>query len=274
VSLKPSPVLDVPELTARIARAAFPKGNPYLRLRDQLGPIFRDPDFANLYPRRGQPALPPWKLALVTVMQFSEDLSDRQAADAFRGRIDRKYALGLKFDDPAFNFSVLSEFRGRLVTGGAGKLLLDEMLEVCKDRGLLTVRARQRTNSTHVLAVTRDQAAGGRKPGQIERRPRIQRYFEHRRSFLTGGSALGLDGHCVRPPQVAFPHPAGYTLGWRAPSRTCAGDAPRFVLGVSAALRPSEDHRTTGSPTRAGQRGTDRPRPHPDDSPVRVPLLE
>ena len=79
MSLKPSPVPDVPELTARIARAAFPKGNPYLRLRDELGSVFRDADFADLYPRRGQPALPPWKLALVTVMQFAEDLSNRQA---------------------------------------------------------------------------------------------------------------------------------------------------------------------------------------------------
>jgi transposase len=156
VSLKPSPAPDVPELTARVARAAFPKGNAYLRLRDELGPVFCDTDFAELYPRRGQPALPPWKLALVTVMQFAEDLSDRQAADAVRGRIDWKYALGLELDDPGFHFSALSEFRGRLTAGGAEQLLLDEMLEVCKDRGLLPARARQRTDSTHVLAATRD----------------------------------------------------------------------------------------------------------------------
>jgi transposase len=156
VSLKPSLVPDVPELTARVARAAFPKGNPYLRLRDELGPVFRDGDFADLYPRRGQPALPPWKLALVTVMQFAEDLSDRQAADAVRGRIDWKYALGLELDDPGFHFSALSEFRGRLTAGGAQRLLLDQMLEACQDHGLLKARARQRTDSTHVLAATRD----------------------------------------------------------------------------------------------------------------------
>jgi transposase len=156
VSLKPRPAPDVPELTARVARAAFPKGNPYLRLRDELGPVFRDTDFADLYPRRGQPALPPWKLALITVMQFAEDLSDRQAADAVRGRIDWKYALGMELDDPGFHFTALSEFRGRLTAGGAEQLLLDEMLEVCKDRGLLAARARQRTDSTHVLAATRD----------------------------------------------------------------------------------------------------------------------
>src|SRR5262245_3975047 len=156
VSLKPRPVPDVPELTARVARAAFPKGNPYLRLRDELGPVFRDADFAALYPGRGQPALPPWKLALVTVLQFAEDLSDRQAADAVRGRIDWKYALGLELDDPGFHFSALSEFRARLTAAGAQRLLLDEMLAACKDRGLLTARGRQRTDSTHVRAATRD----------------------------------------------------------------------------------------------------------------------
>jgi transposase len=156
VSLQPGLASPVPELTARVAHAAFPKGNPYLRLRDELGHVFRDGDFAELYPRRGQPALPPWKLALVTVMQFAEDLSDRRAADAVRGRIDWKYALGLELDDPGFNFSVLSEFRGRLAAGGGEQFLLDQMLEVCKDRGLLTARARQRTDSTHVLAATGD----------------------------------------------------------------------------------------------------------------------
>jgi transposase len=156
VSLQPCPVPPVPELTSRIARAAFPKGNPYLRLRDELGTFFHDGDFADLYPRRGQPALPPWRLALVTVMQFAEDLSDRQAADAVRGRIDWKYALGLELDDPGFDFSVLCEFRGRLTTGGAERLLLEQMLEACKVRRLLKARARQRTDSTHVLAATRD----------------------------------------------------------------------------------------------------------------------
>jgi transposase len=156
MSLQPHSVPPVPELTARVARAAFPKGNRYLRLRDELGNIFRDADFAGLYPRRGQPALPPWQLALVTVMQFAEDLSDRAAADAVRGRIDWKYALGLELDDPGFNYSVLSEFRTRLLAGGSERLLLEAMVEACKARGLLTARAAQRTDSTHVLAATRD----------------------------------------------------------------------------------------------------------------------
>jgi transposase len=156
VSLPPCPVPPVPDLTAHIARTAFPKGNPYLRLRDELGTVFRDGDFAGLYPRRGQPALPPWRLALVTLMQFAEDLSDRQAADAVRARIDWKYALGLELDDPGFNFSVLCEFRARLAAGGSERLLLEAMLEACKARGLLKARGRQRTDSTHVLAAARD----------------------------------------------------------------------------------------------------------------------
>jgi transposase len=87
---------SVPAETARVARAAFPKGNPYLTLRDDLGPVFADRDFADLHPERGRPACPPWRLALVTLLQFREGLSDRQAAEAVRARIDWKYLLDLE----------------------------------------------------------------------------------------------------------------------------------------------------------------------------------
>jgi transposase len=89
------------------------------------------------------------------VMQFAEGLSDRQAAEAVRGRIDWKYALGLELGDPGFDFSVLSEFRARLVGGSAEHLLLDALLEACKARGYLRARGQQRTDSTHVLGVLR-----------------------------------------------------------------------------------------------------------------------
>src|ERR1700709_2843508 len=98
----------------------------------------------------------PWRLALVTVFQFLEHLSDRQAADAVRGRIDWKYALGLELTDPGFHFSVLAEFRARLVAGKAEHLLLDKMLERFKARGLVRARGKQRTDSTHVLAAVHD----------------------------------------------------------------------------------------------------------------------
>src|ERR671923_2965462 len=136
MSLRPELIGPVPEETARIARAAFPRGNPWLRLRDELGTIYPDETFAPLFPTHGQPAEAPWRLALVTVLQFAEGLSDRQAAEAVRARIDWKYALGLALTDPGFDFSVLSEFRARLVAGSAEQQLLDTMLVRFKERGL------------------------------------------------------------------------------------------------------------------------------------------
>jgi transposase len=155
MSLKPSPVGPVPELTAYVAHAAFPDGNTYTTLRDRLGTFYDDERFAELFPTRGQPAEAPWRLALVTVMQFAEGLADRQAAEAVRSRIDWKYALGLELTDPGFDFSVLCEFRTRLIAGGAERLLLEAMLETCKGHGLIKARGKQRTDSTHVLAAIR-----------------------------------------------------------------------------------------------------------------------
>jgi transposase len=156
MSLHPEPIGTIPTETARVARAAFPKLSVIMRLRDEFDVLYEDADFAALYPTRGQPGLAPWRLALVTVFQFLEHLSDRQAADAVRARIDWKYALGLELTDPGFHFSVLAEFRARLVAGGAEHLLLDRMLERFKARGLVKARGRQRTDSTHVLAAVHD----------------------------------------------------------------------------------------------------------------------
>jgi transposase len=155
VSMHPQPIAPVPEDTARVAKAAFPKGNVYMHMRDVLGSIYHDEDFSELFEVRGRPAITPWRLALVTVMQFSEGLSDRQAAEAVRARIDWKYALGLRLTDPGFDFSVLSEFRSRLIDGGKEELLLEKLLEECKERGYLKMRGRQRTDSTHVLGALR-----------------------------------------------------------------------------------------------------------------------
>lgn len=155
MSLHPSPISPVPEETARVARAAFPKGNRYLEMRDVLGTIYTDELFADLYPQRGQPAEAPWRLALVTVFQFQEGLSDRQAAEAVRGRIDWKYALSLELTDAGFDASVLSEFRSRLVAHGASERLLEVLVEQFKQRGLITARGKQRTDSTHVLGAVR-----------------------------------------------------------------------------------------------------------------------
>src|ERR1700746_2550982 len=152
MSLHPHVIAPVPDETARIAQAAFPKGHPYLTFRDVLGTIFQDADFTTLFPAWGPPGLPPWRLALVTIMQFRENLADRQAAEAVRARIDWKYLLGLELTDSGFDFSVLSEFRDRLLAGSAEELLLDKLLERCQALGLLTARGQQRTDSTPRLA--------------------------------------------------------------------------------------------------------------------------
>ena len=156
MSLHPQVVYLVPEETARVARAAFPKGNVYMRMYDELGMLYENHQFAALFPRRGQPAEAPDRLALILVMQFAENLTDRQAADAVRGRIDWKYALGLELTDAGFDFSVLSEFRDRLIAGAAEDLLLTTMLTHFKARGLIKPRGKQRTDSTHVLAAIRN----------------------------------------------------------------------------------------------------------------------
>lgn len=155
MSLKPQSDSFVPAETLRVAKAAFAKGNPYLTLHDELGPIFEDADFTALFSEVGQSAMPPWRLALVTIMQFRENLSDRQAAEAVRSRIDWKYLLRLELTDTGFNYSVLSEFRGRLLAGKVEHLLLDKLLERCRDLGLVKAGGQQRTDSTRVLGAIR-----------------------------------------------------------------------------------------------------------------------
>src|ERR687894_1033631 len=138
--LRPASPLPVPDDTAHVARLAFPRGNLLLSLRDRLGPVFDDRRFAYLFPAKVQPAEAPWRLALVTLLQFAEGLPDRQAADAVRSRIDWKYLLGLDLTDPGFDASVLCEFRARLVAGGAEARLLGKLLARCQELGLLKAR--------------------------------------------------------------------------------------------------------------------------------------
>jgi transposase len=155
MSLRPHALEPVPEATARVAHAAFPTGHPYLTFRDALGSILQDEDCTALLPAWGQPALSPWRLALVTIMPFREHRADRQAAEAVRARIDWQYLLSLELSDPGFAFSVLSAFRDRLLAGSAAELLLDTLRERCRALGWLQARGPQRTDSTHVLAAIR-----------------------------------------------------------------------------------------------------------------------
>lgn len=155
MSLHPKPFCPVPEETARVARAAFPKGHAYLRMRDVFGALFEDPQFVALFATRGRPAETPWRLAVVTVLQFAENLSDQQAADAVRDRLLWKYLLALPLTDTGFDASVLCEFRERLVAGGAEALLFETLLSRCREQQLLKARTPQRTDATHVLAAIR-----------------------------------------------------------------------------------------------------------------------
>jgi transposase len=156
MSLRPGEWDVVPAETAELARTIFPSGCMAMRVRDVLGPIFSDVEFSSLFSSRGRPALSPGLLALVSVLQFAEGLTDRQAAHAVRTRIDWKYALGLSLADRGFDYSVLSEFRARLVAGGLQQRVLNAVVDAIMGAGLLTAGGRQRTDATHVLAVVQD----------------------------------------------------------------------------------------------------------------------
>jgi transposase len=128
------PIEPVPHETARVARAAFPKGNRYRRLADEVDTLFTDDAFRALFPTHGQPAWPTWRLALATILQFAEGLADRQAAHAVRRRLDWKYVLRLELTDPGFEASVLGEVRTRLLAGAAESRLFDPWLTWCRKR--------------------------------------------------------------------------------------------------------------------------------------------
>ena len=154
--LHPHSIKPIPPLTKEIAHKAFPKGNLYMTLRDELGTFYDDNDFAELYSSEGQPALHPGHLALICVMQYVANLSDRGAVEAVAARIDWKYALGMNLTEPAFDSSVLTLFRSRLLNGGKEKLILDKLLERCQQLQLIKAKGQARTDSTHILAAVRN----------------------------------------------------------------------------------------------------------------------
>lgn len=145
----------VPEETARVAWEIFPEGHLYMQWYETFGTLFEDRDFAALFSAEGQPALSPMRLCLVLLLQFAEGLSDRQAAEAVRTRIDWKYLLCLELTDTGFHYSVLSEFRGRLVKNGAEGQIFNRVLELCRAKGLIRKRGLQRSDSTEVVAAIR-----------------------------------------------------------------------------------------------------------------------
>jgi transposase len=153
---RPYPIPSVPEATAAAVKAAFPKGNLYVDLHTELGAIYDDTCFADFYAERGHPVdVAPWRLALVTVMQYIEGLTDRQSADAVRRCMDWKYALSLELTDAGFDFTLLHDFRQRLLLHDGAQRLLDTLLDTCKARGWIKTRGKQRTDSTYVVAAIR-----------------------------------------------------------------------------------------------------------------------
>jgi transposase len=155
MSLHSQRIPSIPEETVRVAHAVLPKGNAFMHMRDHLGTLYQDQDFADLFPSRGQPGEAPWRLVLISIMQYAEGLTDRQAADAVRTRIDWKYALSLELTDAGFDFSVLSEFRSRLLAHGAERRPFDLLLERFRELGWIKAGGKHRTDSTHVLAAIR-----------------------------------------------------------------------------------------------------------------------
>src|SRR4051794_36309262 len=189
MSVQPRPWPEPAAEVAAAVRAAYRRRQPPLpvTIRDRLGELFPDAEFAAAFGARGRPGWSPGRLALITVLQMTENLTDRQAAEAVRDTLSWKYALGLGLDDEGFDASVLSEFRARVLAAGLEQRALDLLLTVLIDHGLLKAGGKARTDSTHVIAAVRDlkpagagrrERAGGRRgagrggAGGAGRRPR------------------------------------------------------------------------------------------------------
>jgi transposase len=151
----PQPAPEIVAAVRAMYRGRRERPLPVL-VRDKLGGWLSDEQFAGAYGVRGKPGWPPSRLALVTIFQKAENLSDRQAAEAVRTRIDWKYALGLDLADPGFDSSILSEFRARVAAGGLDQVVLDTLLERLAADGLAGAGGTMRTDSTHVISAVRD----------------------------------------------------------------------------------------------------------------------
>src|SRR5438552_3619454 len=154
--MQPRSRVGIPEQTVLVARAAFPQGSVAMSARDELGEVFDDELFAEAFGVRGAPAESPGVLALVTALQYVENLTDRQAAQMVARAIDWKYALGLELTDPGFDHSVLSKFRARLVEHGLEEQVFTALLAALVGKGLIGSGGKQRTDSTHVISAVRD----------------------------------------------------------------------------------------------------------------------
>jgi len=156
MSFKPKPPRSMPKELAELGSKLLAPSNPYRMVGERLYEQYEEADFADWYCAEGKPALSPVLLGFVTAFQYMENLSDREAADAVRVRLDWKYALHLSLDYPGFNFSVLSEFRERVIAHESEARMFDRLLEQLQGLGLIKQRGRQRTDSLAVLTKVRD----------------------------------------------------------------------------------------------------------------------
>ncbi|GAA3478123.1 hypothetical protein GCM10018966_026530 [Streptomyces yanii] len=154
--MQPKGLPAVPAQTEAVARAAFPKGSLPIRVRDRLAEVFADEPFADAFGVRGAPGMSPAVLSLVTVLQFAENLTDRQAAAMAVRAIDWKYAIGAELTDTGFDHTVLTKFRTRIAGHGLERTVFDRLLAHCREAGLIGAGGKQRTDSTHVISAVRD----------------------------------------------------------------------------------------------------------------------
>ena len=146
---------QMPEETGRIGRQVMEEKNTYRLIGDELFVKLNEQEFSDLYPSDGQPGLSPVILAFVTVFQFIEKLPDRQAAESLRMRMDWKYAMHLPLEYVGFNYSVLSEFRDRLIAGEAEGRVFEVLVGQIRAMGLIKEHGKQRTDSIAMLSKVR-----------------------------------------------------------------------------------------------------------------------
>lgn len=219
MSMQPQTIWEIPEETRKAAESAFPQGTLCLQMADVLRELYVDEQFADLFPRRGQPGETPARLAWVTVLQFLENLSDRAAANAVRARLDWKYLLGLELGDSGFDHTVLSEFRTRLEHGQAEQRLLEALLERLQAMGLVNARGRQRTDSTHILAAVRTLN-------------RLERVGETLRATLNVVATVAPDWLAQRAPPVWYERYARRVENYRLPPSKPAREQLATEIGA------------------------------------------
>ena len=145
----------MPKETDEVGGKILGPDSVYKLVGDELFSQFPEEDFADLYSEEGKPAISPVLLSFVTIFQYLEKYPDRQAAEAMRMRIDWKYALHLPLSYEGFDFSVLCEFRDRLLKHKAEGRIFERLVEVFHSKGLIKERGKQRTDSIAMLTKVR-----------------------------------------------------------------------------------------------------------------------